>query len=153
MKVEKKLDHSVENILRGRRMKRMVETYSNEIRNQYGLKQVELDILYFIAKSEKEVTSTEICNKLFLNKGQVSKAMMNLVDGGFLVSTPDKSDKRVVWFKSTKATEKIVDAFEQQQKEIGKLICEGISKEELDVFCKVSCKMLHNMDKMEKFGD
>lgn len=153
MKVEKKLDHSVENILRGRRMKRMVETYSNEIRNQYGLKQVELDILYFIAKSEKEVTSTEICNKLFLNKGQVSKAMMNLVDGGFLVSTPDKADKRVVWFKSTKATEKIVTAFEQQQKEIGKLICEGISKEELDVFCKVSCKMLHNMDKMEKFGD
>lgn len=153
MKVEKKLDHSVENILRGRRMKRMVETYSNEIRNQYGLKQVELDILYFIAKSEKEVTSTEICNKLFLNKGQVSKAMMNLVDGGFLVSTPDKADKRVVWFKSTKVTEKIVTAFEQQQKEIGKLICEGISKEELDVFCKVSCKMLHNMDRMEKFGD
>lgn len=145
------MEKSIENMLRGRRMKRMVEMNCNEIRKRYGLKQVELDILFFMVTYNMPVTPTEICNKLFLNKGQVSRSLLHLTELGYLENYPDQNDKRVVWYQTLEGSREVGDAIMKKQDEMEAKLSEGINQEEIDYFFRVFEKLLKNIDKNMKF--
>lgn len=145
------MEKSIENMLRGRRMKRMVEMNCNEIRRRYGLKQVELDILFFMVTYNMPVTPTEICNKLFLNKGQVSRSLLHLTELGYLENYPDQNDKRVVWYQTLEGSREVGDAIMKKQDEMEAKLSEGINQEEIDYFFRVFEKLLKNIDKNMKF--
>lgn len=145
------MEKSIENMLRGRRMKRMVELNCNEIRKRYGLKQVELDILFFMVTYKIPVTPTEICNKMILNKGQVSRSLLHLTELGYLENYPDQKDKRVVWYQPLKKAMVVGEAVLKKQEEMEANLCEGISQEEMDCFYHIFEKLLNNIDKHMKF--
>ena len=141
------MEKNIENMLRGRRMKRMVELNCNEIRKRYDLKQVELDILAFMVTCNMPVTPTEICNKLFLNKGQVSRSLLNLMDLGYLENYPDENDKRVVWYQILAPAIEVAKAIEKKQDEMEAKLSEGISQEEIDCFYRIFEKLVKNRDR------
>lgn len=141
------VDCTLENLLRGRKLKRVLEQMYQHLRKEHGLKQIEIEIIYYIARTpEQRMISAEICNQLLLNKGQVSQSMESLKNRGYLEALEDEVDKRIVWYHLTDASKEMVRELENGQRIFQRKMFEGISEEERECFKRVATKILCNLD-------
>jgi len=126
----KKLEPTMETLLRGRQFKRALDQLLAPLRAAYGLRPVESEILYYVA-TRGGATPTEVCHSLVFTKGHVSQAMDALRREGYLTAQTDQEDRRRVTFQATEAAQAVIADLEKARMEIVEALLEGVSEEEL----------------------
>lgn len=142
------MEKQVETVLRGARFKKMITSQFSGIAEKYGLKRVEMEILYFLSRSGEKNTSKDISMNLNMNKGHISQAVDSLCNQGYLTATQDKDDRRYVHYTITDKAMVISEDITRGWDEMIKRIFEGISEEQFKVFKEVAEKIQENMDHM-----
>lgn len=148
MNRENGMEEQVEIILRGGQFKLLLERQFTNIREKYGLKRIELEVLYFLSKCGENNTSTDICRHLKMNKGHVSQAVDSLCRQGYLETAVDREDRRYVHFTVTPKADEPVRDMGEGWRSMSQKIFEGITEDERKIFREVSAKIGRNMSRL-----
>lgn len=142
------MDEQLEVALRGGEFKRLLESQFGEIRKKYALKRVDIEVLYFLSRYGEENTPTDIYRRLKLNRGHVSQAIDNLIRRNLIEAIPDEEDRRYVHYRITKDAAEVVKDVEKVHAQLDKQVFKGVSKEELQLYKKVTEKIFLNIREM-----
>jgi DNA-binding MarR family transcriptional regulator len=140
-----KMDEQLEIALKGNDFKRMLEVQFEEIKNKHGLKKVEIEVLFYLSKCGDEDTPTDVTNRLNLNRGHVSQAIDSLLQKELIKSTPDEQDRRCMHYAITPKASQIIDEIAIAKENMDKMVFKGITKEEIEIYKKITEKMLKNI--------
>ena len=142
------MEDQFEMMAKGRLFKHLMESRSMQLRREFGLKRIELEVLYFLSISGEHNTSADICHYLNVNKGYISQTVDNLCRMGYLNAEPDRRDRRYVHYMLTDYACGVVDGIRKNWDEINHQIFAGITEEERIVYREISRKLKRNMEKM-----
>ena len=142
------MNQKVDIILRGRKIKKILNLVYKHIREKYDLKQIEIEILFYLARTP-DANSSDIYRNLYLNKGHVSSAMDSLCTKGYLVSEQDTSNRRYVCYKITNLGNAVVDECFEIRKAIKEKLYIGFSEEEKEYMKVIVAKLYDNIDALE----
>ena len=142
------MEERVEDLLRGREFKLLREYELSEIRKYYGLKRIELEILYFLSKSGEHNTSADICQRLKANKGHISQAVDNLCRQKYLTATQDTQDRRYVHYCISEESKEIVNKVTDKWNELNRELFVGVTPEEMEELKRIAGKIGKNMERM-----
>lgn len=134
-------------LLRGRKIKRLVEYSCENLRREYDLKQIEIDVLAYLAM-HPDTTAHVIVNTLDLHKGQLSAALNRLIRLGYAAEYHDPDDHRYVHYEATKKSRQLIQAILSEKKKIKEQIFKGFTAEEVDELHRLMQKMSANVDEM-----
>lgn len=141
------MQECLENVLRGRKFKKVIDARYETIRNKWNLKQIDLEILYYMSKVGHAISSTEISKNLILNKGQVSLSMDRMSKLGIIKPTVDKNDKRVIHFSLEEKSKEIIEDISKDKEYLMNQLFKGISQEEINTVLPMIEIVIDNMDK------
>lgn len=142
------MHEKMEAMLRGRMFKKLMEHRCSPVCDKYGLKQIEVEILFYMSKVSGSTTSTNIYRGLNVNKGQISMTMESLCQKGYLAARSDETDRRLVLFDLTDQAKEVVEEIRLVTAKFKDDIFEGISEEELARFKETGLKILANANAM-----
>jgi len=132
-------------LLRGRKFKKMIEQIYRNLRVQYDLKQVEVEVLLYLGLMP-DISSTELARELALQKGHVSVAMFALCEKGYLRSEQSRKDRRMVHFHITEKGEKVRREIEQIKHKVNEQILKDFTEEEVATLESLTRKLLNNVE-------
>jgi DNA-binding MarR family transcriptional regulator len=139
------VDEQLEIALKGGDFKRLIDTQFDEIKKEHDLKKVEIEVLFFLSKCGNENTPTDITRRLNLNRGHVSQAIDSLLKREFVAAVADVQDRRCMHYTITTNAVAIIDEIANVKKEMDLQILKGITEEELELYKKISDKMIKNI--------
>jgi DNA-binding MarR family transcriptional regulator len=139
------MDEQLEIALKGGDFKHLLDTQFDEIKKEHDLKKVEIEVLFFLSKCGNENTPTDITKRLNLNRGHVSQAIDSLLKRGFIVAVADAQDRRCMHYTITTSAVLIIDEIANVKKKMDQQILKGITEEELELYKKISEKMIKNI--------
>lgn len=142
------MEKQIEYILRGSQLKQLVEKEMAGIREQYGLKRIEIEIIYFLSKCGDNNTLADICKSLNANKGHISQAVDTLYKKGYLTAEHDKKDRRYVHYTLTDAADRLTCQTNSAWDKLRIEIFAGIPEEELNSFKDTAEKIMENMNRL-----
>ena len=140
------MEKQVEGILRGGQFKHLAERELAGIRQQYDLKRIEIEVLYFLARNKECNTLADIHHYLNANKGHISQALDCLCKRGYLTAEHDKNDRRYVHFFMTDAANELSNQINAAWGKLRDEVFAGISEEDLACFKRVSAQIAQNMN-------
>ena len=141
------MDDSLNTLFLGRKFKNLLKKSFEPIRKKFGLKQVEIEVLSYLA-ANPDATSTEVYKELNLNKGHVSQSTIHLQEKKLVDLHVNPNDKRSATYSLTK---KGYDVYHEAMKIHGQILSNlfrEVSDNEKKQFLSVSDKVLHNIDLM-----
>ena len=141
------MDDEMDTVLRGRKLKKYTDHTFRTIREEYDLKQIEIEILFCLYKNPK-ATSSDVYRELSLHKGHVSMAMDDLCQKGYLQSEHDRHDRRYVNYEITEKGKPVAEEIAAIRGESHSKIFEGVSEEEMDILKSIMAKVSGNLDKI-----
>ncbi len=139
------IDEQLNVILRGRKFKRMLEHLYGKLRTAYGLRQIEIEIMFYLSRKPEDSVS-EISRNLFLNKGYVSQAMNNLCEKDCLDSRIDPKDRRYAVYRITARGQDLLLEAERIRTAVNEQLLRGISEEDLRALERVSAIISGNIE-------
>lgn len=95
-----------------------------------GLSMREVHVLLFLANNPEYDTARDVSEFRSLSKSQVSQAVDFLVAEGFLLRTPDLTDRRVIHLSLTEDALPLTKQAQALQAECGRQLLSGISAEQ-----------------------
>lgn len=143
------MNENIEIILRGKKIKKLIDRRLLPIRKRYELRQVEIEILLYLKRWPK-ASASEMSRRLLINKGHVSKAMDNLSKKCFINSEQNERDRRYVTFTVTELGERIICESESIENQLAEMVLRGVTEEERKTMKHISEKMSQNIDDIEK---
>ncbi|MDY5021789.1 MAG: winged helix DNA-binding protein [Blautia sp.] len=141
------MEKPVEAIMRGGQFKQFSEQEMSELRKKYDLKRLELEVVYFLSICGGENTVVSIHAYLNANKGHISQTLFSLCEKGLVTSEQDKKDRRYIHYRLTSEGELIADQMKMVWDRLKGKMFEGISREEIEVFKRVSRKICENISR------
>lgn len=142
------IEEQIQVILRGGQFRQLTELYFAHIKEQYGLKRIELEILYYLSQEGEYNTAVDVCRGLRANKGQVSQAMDSLGKKGCLQAHQDTKDRRYVHFILQESAFEIIEQLSGEFQRMNKAIFEGFDQKELMEFKAMMSRVGRNMDRI-----
>jgi DNA-binding MarR family transcriptional regulator len=139
------MDEQLEIALKGGDFKRLIDMQFDEIKKKYDLKKVEIEVLFFLSKCGNENTPTDITKRLNLNRGHVSQAIDSLLKRKFIASVADVQDRRCMHYTITTDAVEIINEIANVKKDMDAQILKGITEQELELYKKISEKMIKNI--------
>jgi DNA-binding MarR family transcriptional regulator len=139
------MDEQLEIALKGGDFKRLVDKQFDEIKKKHELKKVEIEVLFFLSKCGNENTPTDITKRLNLNRGHVSQAIDILLKRQLIDAVADEQDRRCMHYTITTNAVSVIDEIANVKKEMDSRILQGITEEELELYKKISDKMIKNI--------
>ena len=133
----------------GKKMKKLYTAFSNKIRKTYDLKQIDLEIIFYLYR-HPEASLGEISRKMYLNKGQLSQGISSLKDKGYIRTEKDDNDQRYTYYRLTKKSKNLVSEINKIADYASNVLLDGLSKEQIDVYCSVIKMIRSNINKLEK---
>jgi len=141
----KSMEPSMEAGLRGGEYRKFRELQFASVREKYNLKMIEIDILYFLHKYASLDTSSDIREKLSLNKGHISQAIDALVKKQYICVTADEKDHRYAHYSLTDTAMPAVEQIAMIRQSIDGMLFKNVSEEDLAVYKKVALQMYRNI--------
>ena len=138
-------DH-FELLIMGQQFKKLYEKCYGHIMQTYGLKKIDIDVLYFLSHSGKQDTAKDIANLIYVSKAHVSKAIENLHQKALIDLIADPSDRRYVHISISGSGQQIVDEIKQIRDKTEKILFDGISPEERELLLRLSYQIADNID-------
>lgn len=139
------MDEQLEIALKGGDFKRLLDTQFDAIKKKYDLKKVEIEVLFFLSKCGNENTPTDITKRLILNRGHVSQAIDILLKRQLIAAVADEQDRRCMHYTITTNAVPIIDEIANVKKQMDAQILKGITQEELEMYKRISDKMIRNI--------
>lgn len=138
-------DH-FELLIMGQQFKKLYEKCYGHIMQTYGLKKIDIDVLYFLSHSGKQDTAKDIANLIYVSKAHVSKAIENLHQKALIDLIADTSDRRYVHISISGSGQQIVDEIKQIRAKTEKILFDGISPEDRELLLRLSYQIADNID-------
>lgn len=138
-------DH-FELLIMGQQFKKLYEKCYGHIMQTYGLKKIDIDVLYFLSHSGKQDTAKDIANLIYVSKAHVSKAIENLHQKALIDLIADPSDRRYVHISISGSGQQIVDEIKQIRAKTKKILFDGISPEDRELLLRLSYQIADNID-------
>lgn len=138
-------DH-FELLIMGQQFKKLYEKCYGHIMQTYGLKKIDIDVLYFLSHSGKQDTAKDIANLIYVSKAHVSKAIENLHQKELIDLIADPSDRRSVHIRISGSGQQIVDEIKQIRAKTEKILFDGISSEDRELLLRLSYQIADNID-------
>ena len=138
-------DH-FELLIMGQQFKKLYEKCYGHFMQTYGLKKIDIDVLYFLSHSGKQDTAKDIANLIYVSKAHVSKAMENLHQKALIDLIADPSDRRYVHISISGSGQQIVDEIKQIRDKTEKILFDGISPEDRELLLRLSYQIADNID-------
>lgn len=139
-------DH-VDVLLRGKKFKQLIDRSFEEIREKFGLKQIEIEALFYLGQ-HPEGSASEMCRTMNLNKGMVSQALDALCKKGYLRSWENPNNRRYICYGRTEACQAFDEEMKNRRRVLMEQLFTGITPEEFAVLRTVSEKINGNIEAM-----
>lgn len=147
------MERSLEILLHGTQFKQLLASRITDLREQYGLRKIDVEILYYLYHCSGRNTSKDIKETYMFTKGHISQSVERLQEMRLLSCTPDCRDRRCMHFQLTKEADGIVQTISGMWEEMTEEIFAGVTEEEKRVLKEVAVKLAHNMEQAtEKAG-
>ena len=141
------MPQNTELLLGIRRMIRLYETMIRQVCAQYGLTQIETDIIASLHNNPGKDTARDIVELRMLQKGNVSQAVETLIQKGFLTRTPDTRDRRLIHLSLTPEAEPVTEAISGARGQFQERLFEGFSQEERLLYASLNHRLFENAEK------
>ena len=138
-------DH-FELLIMGQQFKKLYEKCYGHIMQTYGLKKIDIDVLYFLSHCGKQDTAKDIAKLIYVSKAHVSKAIENLHQKALIDLIADPSDRRYVHIRISASGQQIVDEIKQIRDKTEKILFDGISPEDRELLLRLSYQIADNID-------
>ena len=110
----------------------------------FGLAALEVQILAFLHLQPERNLAGEIAQARMFSKGNVSQAVENLIERGFLRRTPDEKDRRRIRLFLLPPAGPVADRIDREIEKFVTRLFEGCSEEELARHAAVRKKLADN---------
>lgn len=122
------------------------ELLSGEVCDQYGLTQMEYDILMFLHNNPRHNTAAEIVRIRKSTKSHVSTSLKNLENKGLVERIQSKDNKKHIEIVLLDKAESIAEAGINAQKQFAQTVLSGLTEEEMHMCIKVFDKICNNAE-------
>ncbi len=119
---------------------------SSRICDQYGLTQMEYDILMFLHNNPQHNTAAEIVKIRKSTKSHVSTSLKKLENKGFIERIQSEDNKKHIEIVLLDKAELIVEAGINVQKQFAQNVLSGLTEEETHMCIKVFNKICNNAE-------
>ena len=120
------------------------DKFCEKISVQYGLTNLELNILFFLKSNCELDTAKDMSEKLHLSKSNISDAVDSLTKKGYLKGIQDEKDRRYIHLKLSEEAENILEGAFKLHEEFVDSITKDIPQEKLDTARYVLEQILTN---------
>ncbi len=134
--------------LRGGKFKRLMERELSDLRKEYGLKRIKMEVLYLLDSGAGNDTVAQIADFLNANRGHISQTAESLCEKGYLVSIQDQKDRRYVHFILTDRGRAVCVPIREQWHALMQELFAGLTEEELEAYRRISAKIRQNMERI-----
>lgn len=141
------MEDRIEAFLMSSPFKHIITPALTELKENYGLKKVDAEVLYFLSVCNGHDTPTDIYNRLLLNKGHISQAIETLLERGLISAEIDEYDKRSTHYNVTPEASESIHRIEEMLQSMKAQLLKGISEEEYTAFRQVLNKMYQNISR------
>lgn len=141
------MERQIDNLLHGAQFKQLMEDRIAQIREQYGLRKVDVEILYYLSGCGDRNTSKDIKNDTKITKGHISQSVDRLQKMDLLTFIPDENDRRCVHLRLTQKAEQVSRDITGVWNELSSIVFEGVTEEEARVLASVASKIARNIDR------
>lgn len=125
-------------------IKKAYDSLWDDISEKYKLTRAEIDVIGFLANNPNLDTARNVVEYRMIAKSHVSKAVEQLIERGFLMSSKDSKDRRQIHLMLTDAAKSAVEDIIQRQIEFTEKMINGISEEERSFYLRISEKIAQN---------
>lgn len=133
-----------------RRIMKLRESVLKKICDQYELTMIQGNIITFLYNNPGKDTATDIVELRMLSKGNVSRAVEELIQKKLLKRELDKKDRRVIHLLLLPSVDEIIEQIKKEQEKFQKEIYRGFSEEEMEIYLKLNERMRKNILYMTK---
>lgn len=137
--------YPTEALLTGSQFKRLYEKKIRNMATRYALTPAEINVLLFLANNPDYNTAKDISEMRMLPKSCVSKAVDSLIRQGFLTSSEDEKDRRILHLFILPSSDGIVTDARSAQEEFFSHVFRNFSQEERDMLDALTKKLVNNM--------
>lgn len=123
------------------------ELLSGRVCDEYGLTQMEYDILMFLHNNPQHNTAAEIVKVRKSTKSHVSISLKNLESKGLVERIQSETNKKHIEIALLDKAELIVEAGINAQKEFAQDVLSGLTEEEKRMCINVFNKICNNAEK------
>lgn len=99
------------------------------------------------------ISQEEIVRMTRIDKGAVAKSVRDMVDKGYVLRSQNPDDRRAYCLSLTERAEVICAEGDRHSQEFEKLLTEGMSEEEIELFGVLLEKIIGNMEKIMTGGE
>lgn len=142
-------EDGIKYIIYFRKAKKLYKSYVEKELKEFGLSQIEIEIIAYLNRYSKNNTAKEIVEYLSLSKGMISRTLDSLIAKEIIELQKDKVDKRVLRLKLTDKSKELVSKLEISNKKFFEGLINNISEEKLDIFTEVLEDMIENLKDLE----
>ena len=123
------------------RFKRGYEAACQPVCRQYGLLQIDFDVLAFLHNNPGFDTARDIVELRMLQKGNVSAAVERLIRAGLLSRHPDPADRRLIHLRLEPAAAPVLAEITAAQQEFGRRLLACLTPEERETYRRLTDKL------------
>ena len=146
------MNWETESLLKGRQFKQILENQLHSLRDQYGLKRAEIEVLYFLSCSGNSNTATGIAENLCVNKGNVSQITSSLIQKGLITAEKDDRDYRVVHYHMTDAAAPVIEEIRTAISNLYANLFRDISDRDQATLKRIAEQLADNISHMLSMG-
>lgn len=117
-----------------RHASKFYEKQFTRIRENFGMTQLELDILAFLKNNPESDTASDIVRYRMLPKANVSQAVDFLIRKDMLSRRTDERDRRRIHLELSSKSEEILEEILEAQRNFGETLFRGISDEQREQY-------------------
>ena len=136
-----------EMMLQGICLRKLLERKLTPLMQEYGLRPVELDILFFLDMQKGVDTARGLIRTRHMSKAHISKSVDNLRKGGFITLTEDSEDHRLMHIRCTGRAKEAAARVRSVYQECQKIVMRGITDEEHSRLEAVLIKISRNVER------
>lgn len=136
---------TLESLLNGTEYRRLSDQMTAEIRKKYGLRKIDLQILYYLNKSGIDNTPSDILSLNLFTKGHISQSIKRLVNKGLLITEKDKYDKRIFHCILTEQSQDLIRLLDETTQSLSQKIFDHVSLEEKEIFLSIADRINKNI--------
>lgn len=140
------MTNDLEILITGQQFKKLYEKKYEHIMDTYGLRKIDIDILYFLSTCQYD-TAKDIANLRYFSKAHISKSIEHLTEKKYICHYEDAHDRRCVHLKTTSLAQPLIEQIGAVKKDMAALLYQNITEEELATLQLVAKKIAHNIHK------
>lgn len=114
--------------------------------DQYGLTQIEADILLFLANNPPMDTASDIVEKRHLSKSHVSVGVDSLVRRGYLARSCRDGNRKTIHLQPLPAADEVIAAGQAIQRQYAQCLFRGFDCDEISALSEMLNRIADNVD-------